>query len=365
MKLKKEIDKKEEKLVELDKIYQEIHQNIPNILAQDVPEGKDDSENVEIFRSGEPTKFDFPVKDHLELANDLDLVDFERGGKVAMSGFYYLKNKLALLDLALQKYGMDKLTGKGFLPIITPDIAKDSICWGTGYNPRGKEKQVFNIASEDSYEDDELIDNKEAIHGLSLVGTAEITLGGYYADEIIPAEKLPIKFVGLSHCFRVEKGGYGRYSRGLYRVRQFSKVEMFVICKPEDSEKMHQELLAIEKEIWDEFEIPYRVVIQCTGDMSSASMKTYDLEAWMPGREGYGEVTSTSNTGDYQSRRLNVRYKEGNSKENVFVHMLNGTVLNNSRFPLTIIENYQQKDGSIRIPDVLVQYTGFDKIDRS
>jgi seryl-tRNA synthetase len=218
---------------------------------------------------------------------------------------------------------------------------------GTGFNPRGDEKQIYNIEDE----------------GMSLVGTAEITLGGYFADEILNKEDLPIKFIGLSHCFRVEKGGYGKYSKGLYRVRQFTKVEMFIICHPDESEKYHQELLNNEKEIWNELDIPYRVMMQCTGDMGSSSMKTYDVEAWMPGRGDYGEVTSTSNTGDYQARRLKIRFKDKDG-ENKFVHMLNGTAVNNSRFPLTILENGQEADGSVKIPEVLHKYTGFTEIRR-
>jgi len=343
---KDRIVKLEEKKQRLDEIFTEMIMSIPNLLADDVPDGKDDNENKVIDTTGEPEDLGFVAKDHLELGENLDLIDFERGAKVAQSGFYFLKNELVVLDLALQRYAMNKLMNKGFTPITTPDMAKNDICSGTGYNPKGEERQIFNIADED----------------MSLVGTSEITLGGYHADEILKKEDLPIKYVGLSHCFRVEKGGYGKYSKGLYRVRQFTKVEMFIYSTPEDSEKHHQEMLDIEKEIWDELAIPYRVVLQCTGDMGSSSMKTYDVEAWMPGRGEYGEVTSTSNTGDYQSRRLNIRYKDG--KENKFVHLLNGTAVNNSRFPLAILENYQQEDGSIKVPEVLQELTGFTEIRR-
>ncbi len=346
LEVKEEIDNLEKYREEVGNNFKKLILAIPNLIADDVPDGKDDSENKEIFKKGDIPQYDFPVKDHLQIGQELDLLDFDRGAKVAQSGFYYLKNELVLLDLALQRYAMDKLTAKGFIPIITPDMAKDTICAGTGYNPRGEEKQMFNIADEE----------------MSLVGTAEVTLGGFHADEILLEQDLPKKYVGLSHCFRVEKGGYGKYSKGLYRVRQFSKVEMFVLCKPKDSEKYHQELLANEQEIWNELNIPYHVVMQCTGDMSSASMKTYDVEAWMPGRGNYGEVTSTSNTGDYQSRRLHIRYKDNQSGENIFVHMLNGTAVNNSRFPLTILENGQQANGDIKIPEVLWQYTGFEVI---
>jgi seryl-tRNA synthetase len=346
LQVKEEVDNLEKYRSEVGNNFKTLILSIPNLIAADVPDGKDDGENKEILKNGEIPKYDFEVRDHVQIGEDLDLLDFDRGSKVAQSGFYYLKNQLVLLDLALQKFAMDKLSGKGYMPIVTPDMAKDSICAGTGYNPRGEEKQMFNIADEE----------------MSLIGTAEVTLGGFHADEILTENDLPKKYVGLSHCFRVEKGGYGKYSKGLYRVRQFTKVEMFILCKPEDSEKYHQELLANEQEIWNELGIPYRVVMQCTGDMSSASMKTYDVEAWMPGRGDYGEVTSTSNTGDYQSRRLKIRYNDGKSGDNIFVHMLNGTAVNNSRFPLTILENGQQADGSIKIPEVLWKYTGFKEI---
>jgi len=343
--IKESISRQEGKMAEYDHLYDEMMMNVPNLLMADVPDGKDDSENQVVETVGEVKEFDFPAKDHLILGEELNILDFERGAKVAQSGFYFLKNELALLDLAIQQYAMKKLTAKGFIPIITPDMTKNTICQGTGYNPRGEERQIFNIADEE----------------MSLVGTSEITLGGYYADEILKKEQLPIKLVGLSHCFRVEKGGYGKYSKGLYRVRQFTKVEMFIYCRPEESDQYHQEMLANEKEIWNELGIPYRVVLQCTGDMGSSSMKTYDIEAWMPGRGDYGEVTSTSNTGDYQARRLNIRFKDDDG-ENKFVHLLNGTAVNNSRFPLTIMENYQQADGSIKVPEVLQTWTGFDTI---
>ncbi len=342
---KKDLEVKEDQLKEFDKQYTDLMLKLPNLLDKEVPDGKDDSENVVLRKHGEPTQFDFLPKDHLQLGKQLDLLDFERGAKVAGSGFFYEKNELALLDLALQKYAMEKLRSKGFQIIITPDLAKDNILSGTGYMPRGPETQIYSIDKKD----------------LGLIGTAEISIGGYHSDEILDMNQLPLKYVGFSHCFRTEDGSYGKYAKGLYRVHQFSKVEMFIFCLPEDSEKYHQEMLGIEEEIFQELKLPYRVLLQCAGDVGAPCIKTYDIEAWMPSREAYGEVTSTSNTTSFQARRLNIRYKNTDGK-NDFVHMLNGTAMTNSRIPLAILENYQQADGSILIPEVLRKYTGFDRI---
>lgn len=344
-KAKKELDLHEKRLSELEKIFQELILGLPNLLDAQVPDGKDDSENQVLKNVGEPPVFDFEPKDHLELGKIHNLLDFERGAKVAGSGFFYEKNELALLDLALQRYTLEKLRSKGFQVVITPDMAKDNILKGTGYMPRGPETQIYSIENKD----------------LGLIGTSEITIGGYHNDEILSLEQLPLKYVGFSHCFRTEDGSYGKYAKGLYRVHQFSKVEMFIFCQPEDSEKHHQEMLSIEEEIFQELKLPYRVLLQCAGDVGAPCAKTYDIEAWMPSRKAYGEVTSTSNTTSFQSRRLNIRYKNSDN-ENEFVHMLNGTAMTNSRIPLAILENYQLVDGGIKIPEILIKYTGFDKI---
>lgn len=344
-KAKKELEQHEKRLIELEGIYHDLLMAFPNLLDEQVPDGKDDSENQVLKNVGEPPVFDFTPKNHLELGKMHNLLDFERGAKVAGSGFFYEKNELALLDLALQKYTLEKLRSKGFQVVITPDLAKDNILHGTGYMPRGPETQIYSIENKD----------------LGLIGTSEITIGGYHSDEILSLDQLPLKYVGFSHCFRTEDGSYGKYAKGLYRVHQFSKVEMFIFCRPEDSEKHHQEMLSIEEEIFQELKLPYRVLLQCSGDVGAPCAKTYDIEAWMPSREAYGEVTSTSNTTSFQSRRLNIRYKN-NDGENEFVHMLNGTAMTNSRIPLAILENYQQADGSVLIPEILIKYTGFNKI---
>jgi seryl-tRNA synthetase len=269
----------------------------------------------------------------------LDIIDFERAAKVTGSKFYYLKNEGVLLELALINFVFDKLIKKGFTPFTTPDLAKDKVLEGIGFNPRGEETQVYSVEKTD----------------LSLVGTAEITMGGYHMDETIPEEKLPLKYVALSHCFRTEAGAYGRHSAGLYRVHQFSKVEMFAYTAPEDSEKMHQELKNIEAEIFQELGVPFRVVDICTGDLGGPAYRKYDLEAWMTSRNGWGEVTSTSDTTTYQARRLNIKVARKDGKKE-YLHMLNGTAIAVSRALITIIENYQQADGSVKIPEVLQKY---------
>ena len=251
------------------------------------------------------------------------------------------------LNQAMLNYGMDILAKHGYNLVETPDLAKHEILLGAGFNPRGSEKQIYNI-------DDE---------GLSLVGTAEITMLGYHADEVLDLSSGPKKYAAMSHCFRTEAGAYGRTSKGLYRVHQFTKLEMFIFCKPEESEALHQELLSIEKEICDGLEIPYRVLDIPTGDLGGPAYRKYDLEAWMTMKAedgntgGYGEITSTSNCTDYQARRLNIKYKNDEGK-NEFVHTLNGTAVVLSRFPIAVLENNQQADGSIKVPKVLQGFMG-------
>ncbi len=345
--LKKELTDRELELEQVDSEFFTVMMQIPNLPAIDVPVGKNETENKEVKKWGTPNTFDFPIKDHLELGKSLNILDFETGAKVTGSQFYYLYNAGALLELALVQYAMQKLSKAGFTPVITPDLAKSRFYLGTGYAPKGNEAQTYTIEGQD----------------LGLIATAEVTLAGKHADEVISATQLPIKYVGYSHCFRQESGAYGKYSRGLYRVHQFTKVEMFIYCLPQDSDKYHQEILKYEEEIYQELGLPYRVVEMCTGDLGAMAKRKYDIEAWMPGRNDYGEVTSTSNCTDYQARNLNIRYKD-NKGESGFVHMLNGTALVSSRVPLAILENYQQADGSVKIPDVLIPYVGFDQITR-
>jgi seryl-tRNA synthetase len=320
---------------------------IPNLSHPEAPVGRAEEDNREIRRWGEPPNFSFPAKDHLQLAQDLDLIDFESAARVSGPKFYYLRNEAVHLELALTRYALDILQGEGFIPTITPDIAKVEVVEGIGFNPRGEESNIYTVEGT----------------GTCLVGTAEITLGGYYAGQILDAADLPIKMAGISHCFRREAGAAGQFSKGLYRVHQFSKVEMFIFCKPDQSDTMHKYLLDIEERIFQGLEIPYRVVDTCTGELGGPAYRKFDVEAWMPGRGetgGWGEVTSASNCTDYQARRLAIRFKE--EGRNRFVHMLNGTAVAMSRAPIAILENHQQADGSVRIPEKLVPYTGFDRI---
>jgi len=320
---------------------------IPNMAHPDAPIGKEDKDNLEVKRVGTPTKFDFEPKDHVQLGQDLDIIDFDAGTKVSGTKFYYLKNEGVFLELGLVRYALDILVKKGFTPFITPDIAKTEILEGIGFNPRGAESNVYAVEGE----------------GACLVGTAEITLGGYYSDTIFQKDQLPLRLAGLSHCFRREAGAAGQFSKGLYRVHQFTKLEMFAYCLPEDSDRIHEELRLVEEEIFSGLGIPFRVVDTCTGDLGAPAYRKWDLEAWMPGRNGgeWGEVTSTSNCTDYQSRRLNIKYKDDDGK-NKYVHLLNGTAIAISRGIIAVLENFQQADGTVKIPPALVPYVGFEVI---
>ena len=348
--IKEELAEAEAEYAEIDKKFMEEARTIPNYAHPEAPVGKEDKDSLAVKFWGEPTKFSFKAKDHIQLGEALDILDFDNGAKVAGQKFYYIKNKGVILQMALERYAMDIVLKHGFTPFITPDIAKEEILNGIGFNPRGAESNIYTIEGT----------------GTCLVGTAEITLGGYYSGEIIPKEKLPIKMTGLSHCFRREAGGAGQYSKGLYRVHQFSKLEMFIYCLPEESDAYHKEILSIEEEIFQGLGLPYRVVDTATGDLGAPAYRKFDIEAWMPGRgdDGeYGEVTSTSNCTDYQARSLNIRYRDDDGKPK-FVHMLNGTAVALSRAIVAILENYQNEDGSVTIPSSLVPYCGFDKIEK-
>src|SRR5574344_75941 len=348
--IKEALAEKEARLAVIDEEFKKEAMTIPNYASPEAPIGKEDKDSLAIKFYGEPTRFSFKAKDHVQLGEELDILDFDKGAKVSGQKFYYIKNKAVILQMALERYAMDIVVKHGFTPFITPDVAKEEILNGIGFNPRGAESNIYTIEGTDT----------------CLVGTAEITLGGYYKDTILNKEDLPIKMTGLSHCFRREAGGAGQYSKGLYRVHQFSKLEMFIYCLPEESESFHKEILSIEEEIFQGLGLPYRIVDTATGDLGAPAYRKFDIEAWMPGRgdEGeYGEVTSTSNCTDYQARSLNIRYRDDDGKIK-FVHMLNGTAVALSRAMVAVIENYQNEDGSITIPEALKVYTGFDKIEK-
>ena len=343
-KLKEDIAALEKDYEEAEKAFKVAMMDIPNMAHPDAPIGKEDKENLEVKKWGNIPQFDFQPKDHVELCEALDLVDFETATRVSGTKFYYLKNEAVILELALTRYVMDIIMKEGFTPFITPDVAKEEVAAGIGFNPRGEESNIYTVEGT----------------GTCLVGTAEITLGGYFAGKTIDASKLPIKMAGLSHCFRREAGAAGQFSKGLYRVHQFSKVEMFIYCLPEKSDEMHQYIRSVEEKIFQGLDVPYRVVDTCTGDLGASAYRKYDLEAWMPGRGDYGEITSTSNCTDFQARRLGIKYKDENGTN--YLHMLNGTAMALTRAMIAIIENNQQADGSILIPKNLVPYTGFDRI---
>jgi len=336
---------------EADALAAELHllqAAIPNLSHPDAPIGGE-SASREVRQGAVPQReFSFQPRDHVEIAEALDLIDLEGGAKVAGHGFYFLKNEAVLLELALQRYVLDILLAEGFTPMVTPDLARNEILEGIGFIPRGPERQIYNVEDTD----------------LSLVATAEITLGGLYADTIIEAEKLPIKICGSSHCFRTEAGAHGRATRGIYRVHQFTKVEMFAFTAPQASDAMLEYLRDIECRIFDGLGIPYRVIDTATGDLGGPAYRKYDLEAWMPGRGEWGEVTSTSNCTDYQARRLGTRYRVKGEKGTTFAHTLNGTAVAISRALVAILENYQQPDGSVEVPAALRTWVGKERIAR-
>lgn len=334
---------------ELDSKIVALQTDIPNLTHPDVPTGGEDDAKELFFGKTAKPAFDFKPLDHVELGQRHDLFDFEAGARVSGAGFYFLKNEAVRLDLALQQFTISLLSDRGFTPVTTPDLALTHILQGIGFNPRGPETQIYSVEGTE----------------LNLVGTAEITLGGMLAGQTIEAEKLPLKYCGLSHCFRTEAGAAGRASKGLYRVHQFTKVEMFAFTSPEESDAMHTTMRELECEIFDALEVPYRVIDTASGDLGGPAYRKFDLEAWMPGRgDGgeWGEVTSTSNCTDYQSRRLNVRFKTAGQKGTEFVHTLNGTAVATGRAMIAVIENHQQADGSIAVPKVLQPWVGKDVI---
>lgn len=343
--LGEEIKMFEARLSETDAEYSELMMQVPNLTHSESPVGGE--EDFRVVYQKDMAPFAFAPKDHEELLLNLNMIDFERGAKVAAAKFYFAKNDLVRLNQALINYGLDVVTSHGFEILETPDMARNTILQGTGFNPRGNETQIYSVENTD----------------LSLIGTAEITVGGYHADEILDLSTGPKKYVALSHCFRTEAGAYGRTSKGLYRVHQFTKLEMFVYCKPEDSEAMHQELLGIEREICDGLGLSYRVIDIASADLGGPAYRKFDIEAFMTmksseGTQGdFGEVTSTSNCTDYQARRLNIRYRKDDGTTE-FVHTLNGTAVVLSRFPIAIIEQYQNADGTIRVPEALQKYLG-------
>lgn len=339
--LKKEIASLEQELKQFQLELHELLSHVPNMTHPSAPVGESDNDNVELRQWGTIPTFRCTPQDHVTIGTTLDLYDFERGAVVAGSGFYFVKNEAVLLEQAVLQYALHTAMDEGYTLLSTPDVARRNIVEGAGYQPRGDETQIYNLEHTD----------------LSLIATAEIPLAGYYANTLFTPEQLtqPIRLVGISHCFRTEAGSYGKESRGLYRVHQFAKVELFIFCRPEQSEQEHEGLVRLEEQIMQQLKLPYRVVENCTGDLGGPAYRKYDIEAWMPFKKGWGEVTSASNCTDFQSRRLRVQYTNEQGKK-AFLHTLNGTAIVTSRIPIAIIENNQREDGSVDIPTVLRPY---------
>ena len=341
-------DRLNKSLKELEEKFTQLMLQIPNLPQDDVPVGRDERDNVVLRKVGERPKFDFKPKDYLEIAEKLDLIDVKRAAKVAGTRFGYLKREAALLEFALIGLVLETLTKKGFIPVVPPVMIKPEMARGMGYPEQFDGEEAYYIEKDN----------------LFLVGTAEQSLGPMHANEVLDEKELPRRYVAFpSTSFRREAGAYGKDTRGIFRVHQFDKIEMFSFSKPEDSIKEHQFFLEIEEKLMQDLKIPYRVVQMCTGDLGFPTVAKYDIEAWLSSESRYRETHSTSNCTDFQARRLNIRYRDKSGKLN-FVHTLNGTAFAIGRTLIAIIENYQQKDGSIKIPKVLQKYTGFKEIGR-
>jgi seryl-tRNA synthetase len=322
---------------------------LPNLLDDSVPFGKDSNDNVQIRAWGTIPKFDFPTKDHIDLALDLDLIDFERAGKISGARFFLLKNQVARLDIALMSFAVEELSKRGYTPIVPPYLMKREAY--EGVTALGDFVDVlYKIENEDLY----------------LIATSEHPIAAMFMNEVLKEQEMPLRFAGISTCFRKEAGAHGKDTRGIFRTHQFNKIEQFIFCKPEDSNKLHQELLENAEYLLQKLELPYRVVNVCTGDIGTVAAKKYDVEAWMPAQNGYREVISCSNCTDYQARRLGIRYREKEgSPPKGFVHTLNSTAIATGRTIVAILENNQQEDGTITIPKALGKYVGnLDKIER-
>jgi len=342
-KVSEEIKKLEAEVSELEAQEKQMLLSIPNILHESVPDGKGEQDNVEVRRWGEIKKPDFKLKDHVDAATTLDLVDIERAAKVAGARFYYLKNDLVKLDYSLMMFALDELTAKGYVPIEPPYMLMRKPFEGAVILSDFGDV-IYKIEGED----------------LHLIGTSEHALAAMHMDEVL--DSLPLKYVGISPCFRKEAGAHGKDTKGIFRVHQFNKVEQFIFCKPKDSEKFHEEIIKNAEELFQKLELPYRVITLCSGETGKVAAKTYDLEVWMAAQGKYREAVSASNCTDYQARRLNIKYVEGTKRE--FVHTLNSTAIATSRALVAILENNQQKDGSILIPEVLQDYMGKKVIKR-
>jgi len=354
--IKVTIKEMETELKEIEKKYQELMLIVPNVYSSDTPVGPDERGNQEVCKWGRLPRFDFPIKDHIQLGKDLNLIDLERGVKTAGFRGYYLKNEAALMSLALIWHCVLKMKKRGFTIMVPPTILREFALIGSGHFPFGRE-EIYQIANPGK-----LADGNKISETLFLAGTAEPSLLAYFSGRILESRELPIKVCGFSPCYRSEIGSYGKDTKGLYRLHEFMKVEQVILCANniEESNRYLEEMRAVTQEILEELKLPYRVIQICTGDMGAGKFKMYDVETWMPSRNSYGETHSDSNLTDWQARRLNIKYRDGNEKK--FVYTLNNTVIASPRILIAILENYQQKDGSVKVPRVLQKYLGISRI---
>ena len=339
-----ELTKLESEQEHIEKKYLKLAATIPNLVDKSVPIGPDESTNKEIKKWGNIPKFDFKIKDHIDISEDLNLVDLERAAKVAGARFYYLKNDLVRLNQALIHFGLDFLAEKGYSLVQPPYMINRESMEGAVI-AEDFEEVIYKVQEEDLY----------------MIGTSEHAMAAMHSKEIIEGKNIPMKYAGISPCFRKEAGAHGRDQKGIFRVHQFDKIEQFIFSKPEDSWKEHEKMLAIAEEFYQKLEIPYRVMLLSTGDIGKISAKTYDIEAWMPGQNAYREIVSCSNCLEYQARRLKIRFRDKTNEDTQYVHTLNSTLIATTRVLVAIMENFQTKDGHIRIPQVLQSYMGNQK----
>ncbi|MGI6340893.1 MAG: serine--tRNA ligase [Minisyncoccales bacterium] len=342
----KKLDSNEEKeLQDVEKEFQQLMLLVPNIPHVSVPEGSSDADNLEVKTWGNIRQFDFPIKDHVELAKNLDIVDFDRGVKVAGFRGYFLKNEAMQLCFAIWSFALEKVISKGFVPMIAPSLVKESALIGTGYLPQAKE-DVYETSDE-----------------MYLAGTSEVAIMNYHSGEMLQIDNFPIKYVGFSPCFRTEIGSYGKDVKGILRVHEFFKLEQVILCKnsEEETERLHEEITRNAEEVLEALELPYRRVLNCTGDLGLGQVKKYDLEAWVPSQNKYRETHSASYFYDFQTRRLNIRYKDEQGAIK-YAHSLNNTLIATPRILISVLENHQEKDGSIKIPKALHKYLNFKEI---
>jgi len=341
-KIDTEITALEKQVSECEQKVQYYLMRLPNLLHESVPTGKDENDNVQVRSWGEIPEFSFPVKDHINLGLSLDIMDVERAGKIAGARFFYLKKEGVLLDLALMSFALEEMVKKGYTPIEPPFLMRREPYEGV-VALSDFEDVLYKIEKEDLY----------------LIATSEHPMAAMFMNEVLKAEDLPLKLVGVSTNFRKEAGAHGKDTRGIFRTHQFNKIEQFIFCKPEDSWKIHEELIQNAEELVRKLGLPYRVVNDCTGDIGTVAAKKYDIEAWMPAQNAYREIVSCSNCTDYQARRLNIKYREKEGEPpKEFVHTLNSTAIATGRTMVAIVENYQQKDGSVGVPEVLRKYMG-------